>query len=1678
MADPTDMTEFSDDLLGLILSHLRLPDLARCACVSRTFLRVFLDDPRLWQPACDRRWGHVTSLHTWLSPPHQSSQLPFDQQPHDQQHGKLTSFKSLYYVLDTWESLIGFWRGVGDGGLGSLVAFQWRDGYIEGVRVLPAAPVGPPANHRAVDDRRRRRYDDAHGDRHYDRHVDRLGQERSVSPYAVVRVPFLRVVPAPRDHFIPDIEYHTFRQGKAGYSQQMDASDVSCWLDADWPTHADKIMLSAGATNGSGTRGSHHRRRSYSREGGGSWVPAEVKFVSGNHLVVSAGGNQHVLGWRHGAVGNGNGNGNGLRRGLGGFYESGNRKISGSDARGTSLIDDGRLSSSLPHASSPWSSMYAHSPSSRARRASAHPPSASAHPRPSNTQAFPFSPQPCPLFTSPLSSALSSASPHTPSPAPSPSPSPSTSFPQQESPPPRRNLQFGSPSPSSPSPSSPFHSSPSPISPAPSVAAGQCDARPDEASMTRCESEQGEQGRAQGGREGEQDAEEGEQGEEQDGEQESVVQGRLKPGTQGTQGGQRKVQFQVDDLAPSGPYLVREAKASSRAGMAGRGKGKSRIAGGTADAADSDRLSSSLPNPSPAWSPSSSASLRSTSLHAPFELYQSLASRSAAAGASKAMRRQQRKERQRAAEIAEAGGVRSQLSVGNAAVEVVGERGAWGAEIGGGRGWGRGAEGRGGAGGGVGGGRGGRGKGEEEHLVRVMPNQLEPSPLCPLQGLWKVGGWAFEGRLKRYLGVCQHSSLDFILLTCTESGHLQCRRVAQYKQPPPHARAVTTTATRSSERRQRRRQARARAEGRAERSAGGSTGGRAEGRGGGSGERAAGEGAVRVDETAGGVSYEEGKERGARAGRERVEGGERRQGGGQGGGGGGGRVHVRVQAAPYSSGYSRPGKAGAIRWVADLSSFVSAPLPPKEQRLFDLKRPLFCPSQAIGETERRGGGETRERVRDQNGSSVANSSGSSDSSSSSSSSGSEESNGEESESDDSDGDKNSGNGGSSGGSRSSGQAAAAPMIPGGACRGVEREAGVEEMEEVEEREVVGMLVTVPDGDCNEGMVGCSKHPMAGRVWLYASGGFGYWSAHTDYVIDYRRVWHRGKLCHDATPAWALEVASLSAFASSLSALPPLFWQSLLLSSALALSALSRLLSLPTAPSLLSPPLQAPPSQSQPPPAPVQPGMPQQRHEQQQQQQQPQQQQQQQQGVQKASTAAAAAGREGKAGGEHVSVAELQQVVGLVHALSRHVEKIQLHTRVTRRTLRDPMLQSRGKNTGSKQQVVRVVHALSWHVEKIQLHKRVTRRTLRDPMLQTSKLAEATAQQVQGLQDALVASRRESEEVQLLLLGVQDQSVRQFDLFSNSLRLLRSQQDALKAQQETLKSQQEVLRDEQERLKGERMGVWEQQDGSVRWEQVVEGMQQQLCAQQDELKAQQEVLLTQQEQVRAHLQQVRNQQEQLGAQQEEVGAEREQLQAEQEGIRSAQEGLLGAQEKLLSLLAAVQQRHEDQQGSSSSGGVSAPIDLASLQQMREQQQALAKEQEALVKEQERLNKEQEEVKREQERVGRKQREVEREQRRMEEYQRQLAGRLLAAVVAVEELRRERWVGGERRVAGVSGMGEGGDTGGDDSAADAGGDATGTAAGDAANGRAGGAAASPSSPSAPLEASPPAVDYWAE
>ncbi|CAI5494294.1 unnamed protein product [Closterium sp. Naga37s-1] len=791
------MADFSDDVLGLIFSHLRLPDLARCACVSRTFLRVFRDDQRLWHPACDRRWGHVTSLHTWLSPPHQSAHLPFNQQPHDQQPGKLTTFKSLYHVLDTWESLIGFWRGVGDGGLGSLVAFQWRNGYIEGVRVLPAAPVGPPAHHRAVDGRRRRQYDDAHG--------DPLGDERSISPYAVVRVPFLRVAPAPRCRFIPDIEYYTHGQGEAGYSHsdggrrgsswpQMDASDVSCWIDTDWPTHADKIMLSAGPTNGRGTRGSHHRRRSSGREGG-AWVPAEVKFVSGNHLVVSAGGNQHMLGWSNGAMGNGNGNG--LPRGLGGLYESagykgrgGNRGSSGSGAGGSRLIDEGRLSSSLPQSSSlssSWSTLSAHSPSSRARRASAYP-------RPSNAQPFPFSPQPCPLFTSPLSSALSSASPHTPSPAPAPSPSPSPSaspsLRQQESPPPKRNLQFGPPSPSSPSPPPP-----SPFSPSPAAAAVQCDSRVDAPFMTLCEPEQGEQGSAQGLGEGDQGrvqgAEEREQRAEQDGEQGSLVQGRVKQGTQGAQGAQgvqRRVQFQVDgvqprtldktldndsrssssstsavfqvdDVAPSGPYLVGESETSSRAGMSDRGKGRSRRVGtpdsekvrngraGIADAADSDRLSSSLPNPSPAWSPSPSASLPRpssphASLHAPFELYQSLASRSAAAGASKAMRRQQRKERQRAAEIAEAGGVRSQLSAGSAAVEVVGERGAWGAEVGGGRGWGRGAEGRGGAGGGVGGGRGGGGKGEEEHLVRVMPNQLEPSPLCPLQGLWKVGGWA------------------------------------------------------------------------------------------------------------------------------------------------------------------------------------------------------------------------------------------------------------------------------------------------------------------------------------------------------------------------------------------------------------------------------------------------------------------------------------------------------------------------------------------------------------------------------------------------------------------------------------------------------------------------------------------------------------------------------------------------------------------------------------------------------------------------------------------------------------------------------------------------------------------------------------------------------------------------
>ncbi|CAI5527716.1 unnamed protein product [Closterium sp. Naga37s-1] len=176
-----------------------------------------------------------------------------------------------------------------------------------------------------------------------------------------------------------------------------------------------------------------------------------------------------------------------------------------------------------------------------------------------------------------------------------------------------------------------------------------------------------------------------------------------------------------------------------------------------------------------------------------------------------------------------------------------------------------------------------------------------------------------------------------------------------------------------------------------------------------------------------------------------------------------------------------------------------------------------------------------------------------------------------------------------------------------------------------------------------------------------------------------------------------------------------------------------------------------------------------------------------------------------------------------------------------------------------------------------------------------------------------------------------------------------------------------------------------------------------------------------------------------------------------------------QNKLLSLVAAVQQQQEGRAGAQESlaesggvstegsptGGVSAPIDLASLQQMREQQQALAREQDTLAKEQERLHKEQEEVKREQERVGRKQREVEREQRRMEEYQRQLAGWLLAAVVAVEELRRES---GADTASGADGAG---------------------GADDAANGRAGGATlSSSSSPSATPEASLPAVDYWAE
>ncbi|BFI29305.1 hypothetical protein MPTK2_3g01350 [Marchantia polymorpha subsp. ruderalis] len=114
------LCNIGDDCMSAVLSFLSPSDIVACAAVCRHLRAFCKDDHKVWLPMCERKWGAQTSVQKWGR-----GRVPF---------------KVLHALLTKLENLVGFWRGVGHGGHGSLVTFEWGPHYVVGFRVTPSRP--------------------------------------------------------------------------------------------------------------------------------------------------------------------------------------------------------------------------------------------------------------------------------------------------------------------------------------------------------------------------------------------------------------------------------------------------------------------------------------------------------------------------------------------------------------------------------------------------------------------------------------------------------------------------------------------------------------------------------------------------------------------------------------------------------------------------------------------------------------------------------------------------------------------------------------------------------------------------------------------------------------------------------------------------------------------------------------------------------------------------------------------------------------------------------------------------------------------------------------------------------------------------------------------------------------------------------------------------------------------------------------------------------------------------------------------------------------------------------------------------------------------------------------------------------------------------------------------------
>lgn len=118
----TNLDNIAEDAIVCILSFLSPDEITACRCLNRRLRDLCSDDARVWLAICERRWGTSTEIRRWGN-------------------GKI-KYRLLYDILERWHNLIGFWRGVGHGGNGPLVVFDWGAYSVVASRIMPARVGG------------------------------------------------------------------------------------------------------------------------------------------------------------------------------------------------------------------------------------------------------------------------------------------------------------------------------------------------------------------------------------------------------------------------------------------------------------------------------------------------------------------------------------------------------------------------------------------------------------------------------------------------------------------------------------------------------------------------------------------------------------------------------------------------------------------------------------------------------------------------------------------------------------------------------------------------------------------------------------------------------------------------------------------------------------------------------------------------------------------------------------------------------------------------------------------------------------------------------------------------------------------------------------------------------------------------------------------------------------------------------------------------------------------------------------------------------------------------------------------------------------------------------------------------------------------------------------------------